>query len=148
MTDSVNHSAVTQMIQALSSLHLPPEHLQHALQSPEHMMELMKRISDTDPGYKESSMNDIKQELETVEARWQAEARLPPKKPPATKRHDLERTNRLLAQRMSSKNLDILKTFAGHKRTFSTSSITELGVGMLTNLVLCIADSPTVSRYP
>lgn len=142
MTDSANHSVMAQMVQALSSLHLPTEQFQHALQSPEYMMELMKRISDTDSGHSEPGMNEIKQKLEAVEARWQAEARLPPEKPLATKRHDLERINWSLAQKMSSKNFGILNTIVGHEKTFSTIPITELGVGMLANLILCIADSP------
>jgi hypothetical protein len=129
MADTTNRS-LTQMIQALASLNLSPEELKHALQSPERMTELMKRASDTNPRYAELNDDDIKQELDAVQARWQEEARLAPQKPPATRRIDLEQINREVAQEMSSRNFVLLKTFIGLEKSSSTIPITQLTIGM------------------
>jgi hypothetical protein len=128
MANSVDHS-MTQMIQALSSLPLSHEQLQHALQSPERTMELMKRLSlDADPRCAESEI-DIKQELAAAEARWQEEARLPPQKPLLAKRIDRESTNLAIAQEMSSTKFVSLKTFIGQEKKFSTIPISQLKIG-------------------
>ena len=127
MSNSADQS-VTQMIQALSSLQLSSEQFQHVLQSPERMTELIRRASDADPGHPDLSENEIIQELCAVRARWHAEACLPPQKPQATRRIDLESTNQVLALRMSSPYF--LKTYVGQEKSFSTTPITQLRVGM------------------
>jgi hypothetical protein len=129
MSSSADQSLM-QMIQALSSLNLSSEQFQHALQSPERMMELIRRASDADPVHPDLSENAITQEICAVQARWQAEACLPPQKPQATKRIDLESTNQAVAQRMSSPDFIFLKTYVGHEKYFSTTPITQLRVGM------------------
>lgn len=127
-----NDPFFSQMIQAISSLNLSPEQLQDALHSPESMIELMGRASAQpigDRGYAGLDENSIKQELESVEARWQEEARLSPQKPQATKRIDLEITNRDVSQEMSSENFKFLKTFVGNNKSFSTIPIKQLKIG-------------------
>ncbi|KIM83617.1 hypothetical protein PILCRDRAFT_431027 [Piloderma croceum F 1598] len=124
-----NDPFVSQMIQAISSLNLSPEQLQDALHSPESMIELMGRPSaqpTRDLGYAGSNENSFKQELDTAEARWREEARLPPQKPRATKRIDLEMINRDVSQEMSSEKFMFLKTFVGNKKSFSTIPISQL----------------------
>jgi len=121
--------SVTRMIQALSSLQLSPEQLGEALQSPQRMMELVQLASDADPGLTEPDQSSIKQELDTVKARLEDEARLPPQKPPATRRADLERINADVAQEMSSDQFCLLRTYIGQKKSFSTTPMTQLRNG-------------------